>query len=135
MTALLTATTFDDSVRGDGEQSMNSDTNILEHFQQGDSNQPSRSWFAFQDLLEAGSGARPQIDQLIKAKASCSRLYGAILLMQIARPRAVNLLKAWQNDNTRVLLSKGCAKEETTVGVISTRLLKGEQIVMLKNPN
>lgn len=72
---------------------------------------------------------------MIKAKASGSRLYGAILLMQIARPRAVNLLKAWQNDNTRVLLSKGCAKEEPTVGVISTRLLKGEQIVMLKNPN
>lgn len=51
------------------------------------------------------------------------------------RPRAINLLKTWQNDNTRVLLSKGCAKEETTVGVISARLLKGEQIVMLKNPN
>ncbi len=112
-----------------------SDTNILEHFQQGDSNQPSGSWLAFQDLLKAGSGARPQIDQLIKAKASGSRLYGAILLLQIDRTRATNLLKTWQNDNTRVLLSKGCAKEETTVGVISARLLKGEQIVMLKNPN
>lgn len=52
-----------------------SDTTILEHFQKGDSNQPSGAWLAFQKLLNAGSDARPQIDQLIKSKASGSKLW------------------------------------------------------------
>lgn len=111
------------------------DTAVVEHFQQGDSNQPSRAWLAFQDLLKAGNAAKPQINQLVKAKAPGSKLYGAILLQQIDLPGATSLLKSWQNDNSRVLLSKGCAKEETTLGDLAKRLLKGEQIVMLKNPN
>lgn len=115
--------------------SLISDTTILEHFQKGDSNQPSGVWLAFQKLLKAGSDARPQIDQLIKSKASGSKLYGAILLLQIDRAKATNLLKSWQSDNSRVLLSNGCSKEETTLGDISKRLLKGEQLVMLRNPN
>ncbi len=115
--------------------SLISDTTILEHFQKGDSNQPSGAWLAFQKLLKAGSDARLQIDQLIKSKASGSKLYGAILLLQIDRAKATNLLKSWQSDNSRVLLSNGCAKEETTLGELSKRLLKGEQLVMLRDPN
>lgn len=115
--------------------SLISDTTILEHFQKGDSNQPSGAWLAFQRLLKAGSDARPQIDQLINSKASGSKLYGAILLLQIDRAKAINLLKSWQNDKSRVLLSNGCSKEETTLGDLSKRLLKGEQLVMLRDPN
>lgn len=112
-----------------------SDTAVLEHFQKGDSNQPAGAWLAFQEILKSGAAARPQIDRLLSSKAGASRLYGVILLQQIDSAKAVNLLKSWQNDKTRVLLSKGCAKEETTLGDLSTRLLKGEQLVMIKNPN
>jgi len=111
------------------------DTTVLEHFQQGDSNQPTRAWLAFQELLKAGASARPQIDLLLKSKASASRLYGAILLGQIDKVRASKTLEGWQNDKSKVIFSQGCTKEETTLGELAKRLLKGDQLVMLKNPN
>ncbi|MDX2106753.1 MAG: hypothetical protein SFY67_10170 [Candidatus Melainabacteria bacterium] len=111
------------------------DAQVLDHFQQGDSNKPSRAWLAFQVLLKSGVAARSKIDQLLGSKSGGARLYGAILLQQIDSAKATKLLKSWLNDKTRVVFSQGCAKEETTVGDLSKRLLKGEQLVMLKEPN
>jgi len=112
-----------------------SNTNVLEHFQQGDSNQPSRTWQAFQILLKQGKKAKPQIEQMLTAKGSGTRLYGVILLQQLDQARANSHLKSWQSDQSRVMYSQGCAKCETTVADLAQRLIKGDKLVMLKNPN
>lgn len=112
-----------------------SNTNVLEHFQQGDSNQPSRAWQAFQILLKQGTKARPQIEQMLTAKGSGTRLYGVILLQHLDQARANSHLKSWQSDQSRVMYSQGCAKCETTVADLAQRLIKGDKLVMLKNPN
>lgn len=112
-----------------------SSTNVLEHFQQGDSNQPSRAWQAFQILLKQGTKAKPQIDQMLKAKCSATRLYGVILLKQLDTVKASSYLKSWQSDQSQVVYSQGCAKSQTTVADLAQRLLKGQDLVMLKDPN
>ncbi|MBK9204963.1 MAG: hypothetical protein IPL73_21525 [Candidatus Obscuribacter sp.] len=112
-----------------------SSTNVLEHFQQGDSNQPSRAWQAFQILLKQGTKAKPHIDQMLKAKSPATRLYGVILLKQLDTVKASSYLKSWQSDQSQVVYSQGCAKSQTTVADLAQRLLKGQDLVMLKDPN
>lgn len=104
------------------------------HHQQGDSNQPAPGWTAFQVLLKHGRQARPQIEQLIASKHAGAKIYGAILLRQIDGSAGANLLKAWATDKSPVMLSNGCEIEQTTIGALSQRILKGEELVLLKAP-
>lgn len=106
----------------------------VDHFQQGDSNRPARAWSAFQFIKSQGKAARPGVDQLLKSENGASRIYGAILLMQIDAPSAVQFIKTQLTNQTPLVFSNGCSKEQTTAGALFKRILTGEQLVLLEDP-
>ncbi len=106
----------------------------VERFQQGDSNQPAPVWRAFQVLRAQGNKAHPQASKLFASSNPASRVYGAILLLHIDSRNTTIVLQSLTQDTAPVVFSKGCAKEQTTVGELFKRLLNGEHIVMMKDP-
>jgi hypothetical protein len=107
----------------------------VEHYQQGDSNRPAPAWLSFQALLKQGAAAKPAIEKLLASKGSGARIYGAILMWQIDAKQGAAKLKAMLADKSTVVFSQGCAKEETTVADLATRLLAGQELVFLKAPD
>lgn len=107
----------------------------VEHYQQGDSNRPAPAWLSFQALLKQGAAAKPAIEKLLASKGSGARIYGAILMRQIDAKEGAAKLKAMLADKSTVVFSQGCAKEETTVADLATRLLAGQELVFLKAPD
>jgi len=108
--------------------------NTVQHYEVGDSNQPSDAWLAFHLLLNQGNNAKPAALSLANSKSAGARIYGAVLLRQIDSVRGKKLLKSWIGDKSTVNYSWGCEKQESTVGALSERLLKGEELILLTDP-
>lgn len=107
----------------------------LDHYQQGDSNQPSGAWLAFQSLLQMGKDGKPFAERLVSAKTAPAKMYGVILLNQIDKSQGKAKLTSLLNDKTELIRSQGCVREQATVKDMAQRLLNGEDIVMMKDPN
>ena len=101
--------------------------------EKGDTNQPSAQWLAFQKHLKFGGTAKPQIQELLDKGTPAGRLYGAILLKQIDPAVAGLALNKMKEDKTPVNYIVGCGVGSTTVGALAGRILKGEELVQLKN--
>ncbi len=110
-------------------------SHAVEKFQKGDSNQPAVPWLAFQRLLQNGEKSRSSITKLIESHQPAARIYGGILLLELDKVAGTKMLTSWIKDDTPVTLSGGCVREESTIGKLSERLLHGQPIVMMKNPN
>ncbi len=101
--------------------------------EKGDTNQPSVQWLAFQKHIKFGETAKPQIQGLLDKGTPAGRLYGAILLKQIDPPSAGLTLNKMKEDNTPVDYIVGCGVDSTTVGALARRIMKGEELVRLRN--
>ena len=108
--------------------------NTVQHYELGDSNKPSDAWRAFHLLLTQGKNAKPAALSLAESKSGGARIYGAVLLHHIDAAEGKKLLKSWLGDKKAVCYSWGCEKEDSTVGALSERLLKGEELILLTDP-
>lgn len=113
---------------------LNSSTALVD-FQQGDTNQPAGVWLAFQVLLKNGSASTSAAKNLLKSNSAAGKLYGAILLKQIDPTGFQTQLSSLMHDDTPVVRSQGCAREQASVKEFAARIQKGEQLVKMKNPN
>ncbi len=107
---------------------------IVQHYAAGDSNQPSEAWRTFHLLLSQGADAKPAALSLANSHSSGARIYGAVLLRRIDAAEGEKLLKSWVSDKSKVVLSSGCVRQESTVGALSERLLMGEEVILLADP-
>jgi len=105
----------------------------LERCYKGDSNQPTEVWKAFNALMNKGVGGRAEIDGLLASDQPAAKIYGAILLRRIDADAGTAKLKLLLNDRQKIMYSNSCSKEMTTVSALAGRLLKGEELVSLKN--
>ena len=97
----------------------------------GDTNQPSREWRAFKKLYLIKHLAKDSINTMLKNGSPAGKLYGAILLMQLDKPRATKELKRMSSSNKKVEYVFECEAEFTTQGALAKRILKGEELVKL----
>ncbi len=108
---------------------------VLVDFQQGDTNKPSPIWQAFQTLLSEGKAANSEAQALFKSQSAAARLYGAILLKQMDPDASKAKLQSLLNDDAQVVRSQGCSREQSSVKEFAERILRGEQLVKLKDPS
>jgi hypothetical protein len=108
--------------------------NGVQHYEQGDSNQPSDGWRAFHLLLKQGSQAKRASLTLLDSPHPGARIYGAVLLSQFDASEANPKIKQLLNDKATLQYKRGCEVETTSVGALAGRLLKGEELILLKDP-
>lgn len=107
----------------------------LDDFQHGDTNKPSQLWLAFQSLLKQGKDAKTEAMQLCKSPSAAARVYAAILLQQIDKNEGRKQISELLKDKTLMIRSQGCSREQAPVKDFAQRLLNGEQLVKLRDPN